>query len=128
MIGPVRPRISPMPFLVISLVVSVTFLFVPGSAYALGFFTPFGGRVLTEVPCTCGASTLITVGPPRPGTFLITPASRVHKNYRPVPGRWVLGIAAAPAPCMMLVFTILPPFVTCAPRGEGAVVLRIGTS
>ncbi len=106
-----------------------SFIFLtPGTAEALGLFTPFGGRVIATLPCTCGASTLITVGLPRPGTFLITPASRVYKNYRPIPGRWVLGIAGGFAPCMMAVFIPIPPFVTCAPTGGGGLVIRMGTS
>lgn len=106
----------------------IAVLLVPDSAQALGLFTPFGGRVLATIPCTCSASTMITVGLPRPGTFILTPASRIYKNYLPIPGRWVLGIATGVSPCMVLIPLPIPPFMTCIPMGAGGVIVRIGTS
>jgi hypothetical protein len=82
---------------------------------------PFGGRILTAVPCTCSLTIWITVGPPVGGSFMITPATRVYRNYSPVPGKWTLGLAdIEPLPCLT------KPF--CEPVGAGLPIRIMGTS
>lgn len=116
--------------LAVSLVLAVTVpLFLP-EAFAqpsFGFLpAPFGGRVLFTVLCTCGlstGSTLVTVGPPRGGTFMKTPLTRVFEHKSVFPPNWVLGLAAGTMTCLegALIFF-------CVPIGTGKIMLIVGTS
>lgn len=58
------------------LLVSILILSVPQAVLA-GFSVglPFGGMILFAIPCTCNASTLLIVGPPVPGAYMLTPAT-----------------------------------------------------
>lgn len=83
---------------------------------------PFGGKIITKVDCDCSGFTWIVVGPPVPGSFIITPATRIYREYRIEIGRWVLGLAdLILAPCMK-------KDLVCVPVGWGFPVRIIGTS
>ena len=96
-----------------------------GALAQIGSFgIPFGGRVIIEIPCTCNLhfDTLLVVGPPVGGEYILSPLSRVYKYYKPFPPNWVLGLAEDFKVCMVG----LPPF--CEPAGGGPVIKIIGTS
>lgn len=98
-------------------------MFLPSRVLALiGVGTPFGGMVLFEIPCTCSGSSMIFVGPPRPGTFIIDSGTRIYEKYQPFVGHWVLGLADASVPCL----EATP--VGCIPVGEGGRIRIVGTS
>lgn len=79
---------------------------------------PFGGRILATRICNTGE--LITVGPPRPGEYMIiNGATKVFLYYEFLAGNWVLGLAAAGAvPCVLGTISV----------GAGLPVLIVGTS
>lgn len=108
---------------VVSLIFLVANLLLPQSVLAVfGLSVPFGGMVLFEIPCTCSAGVMLIVGPPKGGSFILTPASRIYAKYQPLPGHWVLGLADATLPCVVGI----PP--ACIPAGEGPAIRMIGTS
>ena len=102
--------------------------FQNNNAHALGLTTPFGGRVLSIIPCTCQYTAwmlprVVVVGPPRSGAFLETIFTRLYKYFNVSPGNWVLGIAANyDVACMQTAGT------GCAPSGFYPFMLKIGTS
>ncbi|HBX58694.1 MAG: hypothetical protein UW46_C0002G0032 [Candidatus Yanofskybacteria bacterium GW2011_GWF1_44_227] len=109
----------------IALVVTLTSLLYSSSALALSLGTPFGGKILTYTPCTCGFGTaIVTVGTPRPGIFLYVPyTSKPYSYYFPSIGRWILGLASpTPMPCMM---GVLP---YCVSVGSYSPITMFGTS
>lgn len=89
---------------------------------------PFGGRIVTPIPCLCDLGFWIVVGPPRPASlfvpfaFLATPLFYLDKSL--TPGVWWLGLynPIAQIPCL----TGLPPF--CVPAGFGGEIIMTGTS
>lgn len=113
-------------FVVLTLSLSLIFIFASEvSAAAIGIGRPFGGRVLSIVPCPCSGNSVLIIGPPKGGRFVIDFGTRRYLNYAPVPGRWVLGLADAYAPCLQFIL------VGCAPIPgiEGGSRIRmIGTS
>jgi len=54
---------------------------------------PFGGRILgPPIYCTCSNGHVVNVGPPRPGRFHYTGATRLYAFMNVyTPGRWLLG-------------------------------------
>lgn len=100
------------------------FLFPLNNTFALigGFSVPFGGIIMVQIPCTCSVGTLLIVGPPAGGEFILTPASKIYRNFSPFPSNWVLGLANGIAPC--LVGT--PP--ACFPVGRGPLIRIMGTN
>lgn len=110
---------------VVLLIFLVTLLILPQSLSAFSLFKPFGGMVILTIPCTCSVGTLLVVGPPRGGLYILTPASRVYAKYSPISGRWVLGLAGAPLVCMVVIPTIPP---SCVPAGSGPAIIMTGTS
>ena len=107
----------------ILLLLAIVVLFLPSKAFALlGIGTPFGGMVLFRLECTCSANTMIVVGPPRPGTFMLDAGTVIYEKYTPFIAHWVLGLADAFVPCMVYVGT------ACVPAGEGGRVRIMGTS
>ena len=110
-------------------IIVVLLIFSAGTAayaFDFGLFTPFGGRVLATIPCTCSpiiGTQIVTVGPPKGGVFLYTPITKAYKYYYPYVGRWILGIASNfRAPCMMGI----PPF--CVAAGTYKPITMFGTS
>lgn len=117
-------------YILIASTVIITFGFFLSSPFSnalaqIGSFgTPFGGRVLFEIPCDCNTDfgTLLIVGPPVGGEYILSPFSTVYKNYSPFPPNWVLGLAEGFELCLVGV----PPF--CTPAGGGPIIKIIGTS
>ena len=55
---------------------------VPIWVHAVGLMTPFGGRIIFSMPCTCGYGTLVVLGPPRGGMYIYYPgSSTLYRNY-----------------------------------------------
>ena len=70
----------------------ITFAMFPADAQAISFGGYFGGRVISSTPCLDGATTLIVVGPPRPGAFAYVQNSVILYNKKmPIQNRWVIG-------------------------------------
>ncbi len=96
-------------------------------AFSLGLnslSSPFGGKVLTMIPCTCTPGLfLITVGTPRGGTFIYSAySSRPYQYFFPSIGRWVLGTASTDMTCMVG----FGPY--CISAGSGKMITMFGTS
>jgi hypothetical protein len=89
---------------------------------------PFGGPIVTPIPCPCDAGFWIIVGTPVPATlfvpvaFLATPLFYLDKSL--APGAWWLGMydPTVEIPCVSGV----PP--ACAPIGTGGEIIMVGTS
>jgi len=90
-----------------------------------GLSTPFGGRVIMRISCTCSLDTLLIVGLPVGGSFILSPGSRVYRNYAPFPPNWVLGTASGFSTCFVLIPTTPP---SCVPAGSGPIIRIMGTS
>jgi len=85
-----------------------------------GFGGPFGGKIIAKKECA-GAD-WITVGPPKPGIFMVTSATKKYDYKKIRMGEWVLGLSLPiPTPCF--------DKYTGAPTGLfGKLVLFVGTS
>lgn len=84
---------------------------------------PFGGRILTNYPCTCSFNTQMYIGPPRGGPVMLAPGAIIYSYYNLYPPAWSLGIADFYLPCLQYVL------FGCAPGGSGGQRIRIiGTS
>lgn len=90
-----------------------------------GLPKPFGGRVITNIPCTCAAGTmsLITIGTPTPMTLIWTVGSKPYPFYYPSVGRHILGVAS---PTSAQCYVGAPPY--CTTVGSGKVITFFGTS
>jgi len=93
-------------------------------AQSLGL--PFGGKIVTVIPCLASANYMIThvpaAGPPvviyQPGI------SRLYSYFQLTPGNWMLGNTLGMAPCLKLV--PFPPFVISL--GTYPLISIVGTS
>lgn len=109
--------------LAVILVLIVSFMFVPSWVFAqLGIGEPFGGLVLFVVPCPCSGGEMITVGPPRPGIFMVDAGSIVYERFQPFVGHWVLGLSDFYEPCLW------PTLFGCVPIGGASRIRILGTS
>lgn len=105
------------------LVASVSLLFTyEAFARTPSIGKPFGGLVLTIIPCPCSGNAMVIVSPPRGGRFMIDFGTKLYANFSPTPGRWVLGLADAYVPCLQFIL------VGCAPIGGGSRIRMLGTS
>ena len=103
---------------------------IGGPAHALLSSVFFGGKVVFKIPCTCveeaaadgGFSSLLYVGPPRGGSFMLTPQSKQYQYSSANTGNWVLGLAGDFDTCSIQVYTY------CVTVGGGPVIKKIGTS
>ncbi len=86
------------------LIVSVLFVLVlPLFAHAF----PFGGAIGTIVPCYNNAI-YASLGPPRGGPYIWTPATRTYQFGPPRhSGQWLLGLASAPYYCVVSIFPVI---------------------
>ena len=75
-------------FLVVTLV-----SFVPMVSYAVvPVLLPFGGKIVSTIPCTFPPGLALFIGPPRKGAFLYVPkASILFAWYKPIIGSSVVG-------------------------------------
>lgn len=73
---------------------------------------PFGGKVITAIPCTCDAGNfLLTISPPVGGQFTYRIGTQAYLNYNlPMPGIWALGMYEPGSVCMMYVGKGCSPF------------------
>jgi len=94
----------------------ITLLSMPLSAAAANVF---GGRVGASFPCF-NVAIWTTVGAPRGGLYIWTPATRTYPYGRPASGKWVLGLYGIPYFCIVW---IAPLFVL-----PGISMTMVGTS
>jgi hypothetical protein len=72
---------------------------------ALAF--PFGGRTMQVVPCY-NQAIYASVGAPRGGPFVWTPATRTYSFGPPThSGQWLLGLAGAPYYCIVSIMPVI---------------------
>lgn len=95
----------------------LVFVLLPLSAFAIGFATPFGGRIIgPPIPCTNPpGSFMITLSTPSPGFYKYVPGiSRIFSFGPPlIPGTFVLGtatpdvciIGAVPKPALRIIMS-----------------------
>jgi len=91
-------------------VLGLTLFFLGGQLKVSGQgLIPFGGRIMVVEYCCNGVA--ITVGPPRPGRFLLTAGAIPFPYYNfYTPGPYVLGTAIPPLePCFEVVAACLVP-------------------
>lgn len=84
---------------------------LPTSANAQIGLLPFGGPIVSVIPCYCSFGALLTIGPPVPGTYvfqlgrsILFPMGQV---YRPLP--MVLGTWTPGGVCETGFFCLPPP-------------------
>lgn len=86
-------------------------------------FIPFGGRILFVEYCCNGIA--LTIGPPRPGRFLLTSGSLIYPYfnvYRPGPNVLGTAIPAAGTPCLEAAALCLVPIPVVG------IITKIGSS
>lgn len=92
------------------------------------FGIPFGGRVTSIEGCNSlicgGADQMITVGPPRGGTFAINGGTTIYEFYDWSVGNWVLGLADGFDIC----YIYDPLADICFPVNAGPAINLMGTS
>lgn len=79
----------------------------------------FGGRVGASFPCF-NIAIWTTVGAPRGGLYIWTPATKTYPYGRPASGKYVLGLYGIPYFCIVL---IAPLYVL-----PGVSMTMVGTS
>jgi len=90
---------------------------IPKSEALAALGIPFGGPIITIIPCNTGA--LITLGGPRPGQYMYMPGTRSFLFGPPIhPGQWLLGLFGPPVPCVVGLFVV----------GGGAIITMHGSS
>lgn len=84
----------------------------------------FGGQIGGTIQCTCTGGHVMTVGPPRPGTFYLAPGYSQVFEYGQTkrPGAWVLGTYTPASPCLKRVGRF------CVPIPHQGNIQLIGTS
>jgi hypothetical protein len=95
-------------------------------------FIPFGGRIISVIPCTCPApyGFVDQIGPPRPAiifiplTFLSSPLNHLWNEIL-TPGVWTLGLYS-PTPVVCSVGAA--PLCVPAPLQPWGTIFRSGTS
>lgn len=79
---------------------------------ALGGLLSFGGRITAVEYCCNGV--MVSIDPPRPGTFLFAAGSRLHAYYNIFrPGPWALGTAHPGGFCQKIL--AFPPCTSLTP-------------
>jgi len=110
--------------IIIPLVLVIFALSIPFKAEA-GPGLPFGGQILSVIPCLCSANLLITmrpIGPLSPPQVIFGPSSILFPFYQLWrPGAYLLGNYGPPVPCV--VFAII-----CVPISVAPLILMTGTS
>jgi len=87
---------------------------------------PFGGTVITDVPCPCDAGEWVTIGSPVPASLFVPWAFIASPVFFPFkalhPGAWWLGLynPVVEVPCLV------PP--VCSLVGTGGEIIMAGTS
>lgn len=82
---------------------AIVALLFPVLAYAI----PFGGSINVYLQCY-NAAIFSSVGPPRGGQYIWSPATRTYRFGPPRGvGQWLLGLASAPYYCVYSIFPLL---------------------
>jgi len=66
----------------------------------------FGGKVSVSIPCF-NVAIWNTVGAPRGGIYIWTPATRTYPFGRPGSGRWTLGLYGIPYFCIVSIAPLI---------------------
>lgn len=118
-----------------AIILFLIFLIILGATYSIYKYTkglgllPFGGKVLTSIPCPCNPlpSVLLTVSPPVGGQFIYLLGTQKYLNFNLGfgTGMWALGLHA-PDGGVCLVFSPKG----CSPLGlpRGTINGMVGTS
>lgn len=87
---------------------------------------PFGGTIVTVIPCLASGNYMITQIPAAgPAVVMYQPGiSRLYSYFQLTPGSWILGNTAGMVPCLKLV--PFPPFVISL--GTYPLITIVGTS
>jgi hypothetical protein len=102
---------------VIAGVAALVWHFIPLRSQAQSVLPPFGGAIITVVPCNTGL--WITIGPPTPGSFMIMPGTILYLYDAFHPIAETLGLYdPVTVPCV----------VGVVPVGGGFHVVMVGTS
>lgn len=87
---------------------------------------PFGGFVVTSLPCTCTPGAfLLTISPPTPGQFVYMTGTPQFANMQlPRAGVWALGLFSPSGACFIY------EGKSCVPLGFpiGTILPMVGTS
>ena len=109
---------------------SVLSFFIKNVEAIISPFVPFGGKIISVLPCPCSLGFVDTIGPPRPATifipqsFLTSPLNHLWKQIL-TPGVWTLGLYFHwSIPCLVYVGTACVP----APIQPEGIIFRSGTS
>ncbi len=95
-----------------------------GSSVSSGSGNPltFGGRIGGITLCTCSGGRALSIGPPKGGSLLLGPGSRIYAYGRIAPGMWVLGDYSGGGICFVRVGKY------CIPVPVKGTIIKIGTS
>ena len=95
----------------------------------LSMNTPFGGRVLFTMSCSCNTNgdsarqkTLVMVGSPSNAMFIKDMTTRVYQKNSVSMSNWVLGLAGQSEGCSQQVGYY------CTQIGQGKLIKMVGTS
>jgi hypothetical protein len=66
----------------------------------------FGGRVSVALPCF-NIALWTTVGEPRGGIYIWTPATKTYANGPPASGKYVLGLYGIPYFCIVFIVPLI---------------------
>lgn len=87
---------------------------------------PFGGKVISAIPCPCSGSFLLTLSPPTAGQYIYYPGTQRYLNFNlPQIGVWAVGLYTPGGICL------IPSGKSgCAPLGVpiGTITPTVGTS
>jgi hypothetical protein len=73
----------------------------------IAFAFPFGGQAGLVVPCYNNAI-YASLGPPRGGPYIWTPATKTYRFGPPThAGQWLLGLGGAPYYCIVSILPII---------------------
>ena len=91
----------------------------------------FGGKVGVAFPCF-NIAIWTTVGGPRGGLYIWTPATKTYPNGHPAPGKYVLGLYGIPYFCITLIapLYVLPgiSITMMGSSGGGAPLTPMGSA
>lgn len=128
MVTALMKKLTSRTFLAIAMLLLLALLLIPQAQGqsrrrgALGIKL-LGGRITSTQKCDCQNSTLLEVGPPVGGRFMLTPATRRYRYGVFNIGTWVLGIAGSNEmecsnPCIK----------GCCKAGSGNPIKQVSTS
>ncbi len=111
----------PILFLSVLIFAHVTVLFPRGS-FAAGI--PFGGKIVTAIPCACSGNLLLYVADPRGMVWPLSyqpGVTRLYSYFKPLPPANTVGSFIPGGVCLI-------PASPCAPIPSVGTITMMGTS